>query len=142
MALCVRKSKLNKRGLCRLHRPWQGRGTETGQRRVSLPTALARRHAFTRVIAHVLVQLSSDSLVGVKHHSNSAAHGSGGQVLLERDTNGSVVAVAGNNFAPSALVSLAGLGALALVNVSDALSMVEFGGGTVNTSRNMDECLA
>jgi hypothetical protein len=137
----VRKSKLNKRGLCRQHRPCQGRGKETGQRRVSLLTALAWRHALTRVRT-LLVQFDSDLLVGVKHHSDGHAHGSGGQVLRESDTDGAVVAVAGNNLAPSASVSLAGLGILALVDVGDALSMVELGGGTINASLNMDKCLS
>jgi hypothetical protein len=50
--------------------------------------------------------------------------------------------VAGNNLAPLASVSFAGLGVLALVNVSDALSVVELGRGTINASLNMDKCLS
>lgn len=137
----MRKSKLNKRGLCRQHRPCQGRGKETGQRRVSLLTALAWRYALNRGRT-LLDRFSSDLLVGVKHHSDGHAHGSGGEVLLESDTDGTVVSVAGNNLAPLASVSFAGLGVLALVNVSDALSVVELGRGTINASLNMDKCLS
>jgi hypothetical protein len=50
--------------------------------------------------------------------------------------------VAGNNLAPFASVSLAGGGVLALVNVCDALSMIELGRGTINASLNMDKCLS
>lgn len=137
----MRKSKLNKRGLCRQHRLCQGRRKETGQRRVSFLTALAWRHALNRVRT-LLVQFHSDLLVGVKHHSDGHAHGSGGEVLGERDADGTVVSVAGNNLAPFASVSLAGGGVLALVNVCDALSMIELGRGTINASLNMDKCLS
>jgi len=67
--------------------------------------------------AHLFVQLSSDLLVGVKHHSDGHAHSSGGEVLGESDTDTAVFAVGGNDFAPGSSVSLAGGGGFALVNV-------------------------
>ena len=69
----------------------------------------------------------SDLFVGVEHNSEGATHGSGGEVLGESDTDTAVVAVGGNDFAPGASVSLAGGGGFALVNVCNALSMVELG---------------
>ena len=62
-----------------------------------------------------------------------ATHGLGREVLFECHADGTVVSVAGNDFTPLGLVVLAGVEVLASVDVSNALSMVEFGGGTVNT---------
>ena len=93
-------------------------------------------------LAFAHLSFGSDLLVGVKHHSDGHAHGSGGEVLGESDADGAVVAVAGNDLAPCAFVSLAGVGVLALVNVSDALSVVELGRRAINATLNVDECLS
>ncbi len=46
----------------------------------------------------------SDLLVGVEHNSNSGTHSTRWEVLDELNADSTVVAVAGNNFTPSAFV--------------------------------------
>jgi len=56
--------------------------------------------------------LFSDLFVGVEHNANLGAHGSRGHVLGESYADCTVVAVAGNNFAPFTFVIGTGLGVL------------------------------
>jgi hypothetical protein len=84
----------------------------------------------------------SDLFVGVEHNSERVTHGSGGEVLGESHADATVLTVGGNNSAPSALVVLAGVGVLTFPDVSNALSVVELGRGTVNTALDVDEGLS
>ena len=54
----------------------------------------------------------SDLFVGVEHNANLGAHGSRGHVLGESYADCTVVAVAGNNFAPFTFVIGTCLGVL------------------------------
>lgn len=69
----------------------------------------------------------SDGLVGVEHDAEGGAHGAGRQVLGELGAHHAVVAVAGDHLAPDALVGVAAGSVLGLVDVGDALSVVEDG---------------
>ena len=84
----------------------------------------------------------SDLFVGVEHNSARGTHGSRGEVLGESDSDTTVNSVRGDNLTPSALVVLAGLGVLTFPDVSNALSVVELGRGTVNTALDVDEGLS
>jgi hypothetical protein len=84
----------------------------------------------------------SDLFVGVKHDSETTAHSSGGEVLGESHSDTTVLTVGSHNSSPSALVVLAGVGVLALPDVSNALSMVKLGGGSVGAALDVDESLS
>lgn len=84
----------------------------------------------------------SDLFVGVEHNSEGATHGSRGEVLGESNADTTVDTVGGDNSTPSALVVLAGGGVLAFPDVSDALTVVVLGAGTVGTSLDVDESLS
>ena len=84
----------------------------------------------------------SDGFVGVEHDAEGSAHSSGREVLLELGADHAVVAVAGDDLAPHALVGVATGSVLGLVDVSDALSVVEDGGLAVFATLDLEGSLA
>ena len=71
---------------------------------------------------------SSDRLVGVKHDAEIvAAHRAGRQVFLEFSADETSSSVAAGDFAPNSLVGNVSLDVLGLVNVANALTVVESG---------------
>lgn len=84
----------------------------------------------------------SDGFVGVQHDAEgAAAHGTGRKVLGELGTDETVVAVAGDDFAPDGLVAGFVLGVLRFVDVGDALSVVESGGLALVASVDLEDGL-
>ena len=81
----------------------------------------------------------SDKFVGVEHDSEGAAHGSGGQVLLEDGAHNTALAVRGSDLAPDALVLEVRPQVVLLEDVSDALSVVERARLAVLAALDVDE---
>ena len=69
----------------------------------------------------------SDSFVWVEHHSDLAAHGSGGQVVREAASDGTGGSVWSHDLAPLDSESSVIDGALDFLDVGDSLSFVELG---------------
>ena len=83
----------------------------------------------------------SDLLVGVKHDSKGASHGSWWQVLPEGGSHEACISVVLDNLAPDALVVESGLGVLGLVDVCNALSMVPVSRFDLGDSLDLDKSL-
>jgi hypothetical protein len=84
----------------------------------------------------------SDGFVGVHHDAEgAAAHGAGRQVLGELGADETIVAVAGDDFAPDGLVAGFSLCVLRFVDVGDALSVVESGGLALVASVDLEGSL-
>lgn len=73
----------------------------------------------------------SNLLIGVEHDSNGGAHGSGGDVLLESNSDLSGVSVGVDDLAPSASVPSVVDGVLDLIDVSDSLSKIELSSSSI-----------
>jgi hypothetical protein len=71
----------------------------------------------------------SNASVGIKHDSESGSHSAGRKVLGELCANKAGVSVVSDDFAPHCLVVGTSLCVLGFVDVGDALSVVESGGG-------------
>jgi hypothetical protein len=71
----------------------------------------------------------SNASVGVKHDSESGSHSAGREILGELCAYKAGVSVVSNDFAPHCLVVGTSLCVLGFVDVGDALSVVESGGG-------------
>merc|ERR1712232_990333 len=101
--------------------------------------------AFTSLVCisllTLLIQFSSDLLVGVKHDSDGSTNCLGWQVFPEVAADCAYVSVGGHALAPDRLVTCAGFAAPCPVDVRNALSMVELGRCTVNASLDVNQGL-
>ena len=74
-----------------------------------------------------LLKCEGSVLVGVEHHSDLGAEGSGREVSIEDSSDGSGVSVLLNDLAPPHSVSCVVLEGFGLVDVGDSLSKIVIG---------------